>query len=115
MSDRRADRVPFPFTLEHAEFYAVAGLWDAWKGPTGWLQSFSIITGPVNPTMSAYHERMPAILHRRDYDEWLDRTELERAPAHLPRPYDSNDLVVYEANRAVGNVRNDRPDLLNSK
>jgi putative SOS response-associated peptidase YedK len=58
---------------------------------------------------------MLAILHRRDYDEWLDRAEVERAPAHLVRPYDGSDLVVYEANRAVGNVRNDRPELLNSQ
>jgi putative SOS response-associated peptidase YedK len=37
------------------------------------------------------------------------------APAHVLRLYDGSDLVVYEANRAVGNVRNDRPELLNSR
>jgi putative SOS response-associated peptidase YedK len=110
---RRSDRVPFRFALENAELYALAGLGDAWMGPDGWLQSFSIITVPANHVMSSYHDRMPAILHRRDYDEWLDRAEVERVPAHLLRPYDGSDLVVYEANRDVGNVRNDWPELLN--
>ena len=79
------------------------------------LRSSGPITVPANPVMSSYHDLMPAILHPRDYDEWLDRAEVERAPAHLLHPYDCNDLVVYEANRAVGNVRNDRAELLNSK
>ena len=112
---RRSDRVPFRFTLEHAQLYALAGLWDAWKGPDGWLQSYSVINVPANPVMSSYLDRMPAILHRRDYDEWLDRAEIGRAPAHLLRPYDGSDLVAYEANRSVGNVRNDRPEMLNSR
>jgi putative SOS response-associated peptidase YedK len=112
---RRSDRVPFRFALERAELYALAGLWDAWKGPDGWMQSYSIITVPANPVMSSYHDRMPAILHPRDYDEWLDRGEVDRAPAHLLRPYGGSDLVVYEASRAVGNVRNDRPELLDSQ
>ena len=73
---RQSDRVPFRFSLEHAELYALAGLWDAWKEPDGWLQSFSVITVPANPVMSSYHDRMPAILHGRDYDEWLDAPRL---------------------------------------
>jgi putative SOS response-associated peptidase YedK len=112
---RKSDRVPFRFALEHQDFYGLAGLWDAWKAPDGWLQSFSVITVTASPVMSAYHDRMPAILHPSDYDAWLDRAEVERAPAHLLRPYDGSDLVVYKANRAVGNVRNDRPNMLNSK
>jgi putative SOS response-associated peptidase YedK len=45
---RRSDRSPFRFTLEHAILYALAWFWDAWKGPDGWLQSFSVITVPAN-------------------------------------------------------------------
>ena len=31
------------------------------------------------------HPRMPAILHARDYDRWLDREETERLPLDLLR------------------------------
>ena len=57
-----ADHAPLPF----------AGLWDAWKDPTGqWLQSFSIITTEANELMSEVHTRMPVILHPKDYTEPL--------------------------------------------
>jgi putative SOS response-associated peptidase YedK len=55
---------------------------------------FSVITVPANPVMSSCHARMPAILHPRDYDEWLDRVEVERARAHPLRPYDGSDLAA---------------------
>jgi putative SOS response-associated peptidase YedK len=71
--------------------FGLAGLWDAWKSPAGdWLQSFSIITVQANTAMSPIHDRMPAILSPQDYDEWLDRGEVERAPIHLLRPFPEN-------------------------
>ena len=77
---RKADKVPFRFTLRDQPMYALAGLWDAWKNPTGeWLQSFAIITVPAVPATSDIHDRVPAILSPRDYDEWLDRGKVERA------------------------------------
>ena len=37
----------------------LAGLWDAWKSPTGnWVQSFSIITVEANSVMRSIHDRM---------------------------------------------------------
>ena len=51
---RKPDKVPFRFTLRDETLYALAGLWDAWKNPTGdWLQSFSIITVKASAAMSA--------------------------------------------------------------
>jgi putative SOS response-associated peptidase YedK len=54
---------PFAFRLKDDEPLAFAGLWDAWKDPTGeWLQSFSIITTDANELTSSIHSRMPVIL-----------------------------------------------------
>jgi putative SOS response-associated peptidase YedK len=83
---RKSDKVPFRFTLSDQPLYAFAGLWDAWKSPAGdWLQSFSVITVEANTAMRTIHDRMPAILRPQDYDEWLDRGEVERPPTHLLR------------------------------
>jgi putative SOS response-associated peptidase YedK len=85
---RKPDKLPFRFTLRDEPLYALAGLWDAWKNPTGdWLQSFSIITVKASAAMSTIHDRMPAILMPPEYDEWLDRGETERPPTRLLRPY----------------------------
>jgi len=110
---RRSDKVPFRFTLRDQPLYALAGLWDAWKSPAGdWLQSFSIITVEANTATRTIHDRMPAILSPEDYDEWLDRSEVERAPTHLLRPFPETTLEIYAANPKLGNVRNQEADLL---
>jgi putative SOS response-associated peptidase YedK len=96
--------------------YAFAGLWDGWKAPAGhWLQSFSIITVEASPEMRSIHGRMPAILSPRNYDEWLDRAEIERPPVHLLRPYAELGFQIHAANPRVGNVHNQDVDLLDSQ
>lgn len=79
------------------------------------MQTFSIVTVPANAVMSQYHDRMPAILQPRDYDEWLDREAVERAPTHLLRPFTESTLLVHAASSRVGNVRNQDVDLLDSQ
>jgi putative SOS response-associated peptidase YedK len=59
--------------------FAFAALWDAWKDGQGhWLQSFSIVTTVANELMGRIHDRMPVILHQRDYDRWLSREVVTR-------------------------------------
>ena len=104
---------PYGFELTNGQTFAFAGLWDAWKDSAGhWLQSFAIVTTEANEMMSRIHPRMPVILHARDYDRWLDREETERLPLDLLRPYESEEMEVYEANPKVGNVRNNGPEMM---
>ena len=101
---------------------AFAGLWDAWKEPKPkseslqtpdtWLQSFTIITTEANEIMSQVHTRMPVILRERDWQRWLDRELTEQPPIDLLRPYDSDEMQLEVCNPAVGNVRNNGPEML---
>jgi putative SOS response-associated peptidase YedK len=105
---------PFAFRLKDDGPLAFAGLWDAWKDPTGeWLQSFSIITTDANELTSSVHSRMPVILHPKDYSRWLER-ESERPPVDLLRPFESEAMAATPCNPLVGNVRNNGPEMLNS-
>jgi putative SOS response-associated peptidase YedK len=93
--------------------FAFAGLWDAWKDGEGhWLQSFAIVTTEANELMTKIHPRMPVILHARDYDRWLNRVETEQLPIDLLRPFESEEMEVYEANPKVNNVRNNGPEMM---
>jgi putative SOS response-associated peptidase YedK len=99
--------------LIRANLFAFAGVWDAWKDGQGhWLQSFAIVTTEANEMMSRIHSRMPVILHPRDYDRWLDRTETEQLPVDLLRPFDSDAMEMREANPKVNNARNNGPEML---
>jgi len=117
----KGTKQPFAISLTDGEPMAFAGLWDAWKEPKKspqevdrWLQSFAIVTTEANELMSAIHNRMPVILPRRHWEEWLDRDDTREPPAHLLRPYDSDAMKAEACNTAVGNVRNNGPEMLNS-
>lgn len=107
---------PYAFAMRDALPFAFAGLWDAWKDPVKdeRLQSFSIITTEPNELTAEVHTRMPVILHKGDYDRWLDRGETERPPVDLLRPYEADAMTATACNPLVGNVRNNGPEMLNS-
>ena len=119
---RNPKKQPYSITLTNGEPLAFAGLWDAWKelkpkdtslhAPDTLLQSFSIITTEANEIMSTVHTRMPVVLRQRDWAEWLDRETERPAPLHLLRPYDSEAMKLEPCNPAVGNVRNNGPEML---
>ncbi len=56
-------------------------------------------------------DRMPVILHPKDYDRWLER-DSERPPIDLLRPFESEQMVKWACNPLVGNVRNNGPEML---
>jgi len=104
---------PYLFELTDAGMFAFAGIWDAWKDDGGhWTQSFALISTSANEMMSRIHSRMPVILHRRDYDRWLDRSETEQLPLDLLKPYESEGMEMSEANPAVNKSTNNGPEML---
>lgn len=107
---------PYAYTLADDQPFAFAGLWDAWKDPLNgeWLQTFAIITTDANDLAAKVHDRMPVILHPRDYDRWLERGETHQPPIDLLRPYEADKMEASACNPAVGNVKNNGPEMLNS-
>ena len=115
----KSGKQPYAIALADGGMMAFAGLWDAWKEPKKspqevdrWLQSFAIVTTEANELMATIHTRMPVMVHERDWEEWLDRDEARPAPVHLLRPYESEGMRMEACNTAVGNVRNNGPEML---
>jgi putative SOS response-associated peptidase YedK len=93
-------------------------LWDAWKDPANgqWLQSYTVITTDANELTAPVHNRMPVILHPGDFDRWLDRdSDPDRPPLDLLWPFPADEMETFEVSKDVGNVKNNSPELLNSK
>jgi putative SOS response-associated peptidase YedK len=107
---------PYFYSLNNGKPFAFAGLWDAWKdtNTNEWLLSFAIITTEPNELTAQVHNRMPVIVQPRDYDRWLKRGAVEELPVDLLRPYPAEEMKAREANQAVGNVRNNGPEMLSA-
>ncbi|MFV0387342.1 MAG: SOS response-associated peptidase [Pyrinomonadaceae bacterium] len=106
---------PYLIKIKDKRIAGFAGLFDTWLNEeTGEIiESCAIITTSADEVLKPIHDRMPVFLHSEEYDEWLDPEnhnvdELQ----NLLRPYPSTEIVFFEIDRAVGNVRNNSPEFL---
>jgi putative SOS response-associated peptidase YedK len=107
----------FAISMADDRPFAFAGLWDRWKDPVGnWLESFALVTTEPNELVSTIHDRLALILKPKDYDRWLttDDREDPRFPLDLLHPLDSDEMKMVPANPAVGNWRNNGPEMLST-
>lgn len=84
--------------------------WFAGLGDT--TGAFTVITTAANRAMAELHHRMPAILGREDLEAWLDPAAAAEDLQALLRPCPDGWLEAHEVGAAVGNVRNDSPELI---
>jgi putative SOS response-associated peptidase YedK len=106
-------KTPFRIGLATWEPFGFAGVWDEWRGPDGPVRSCTIVTTTPNELMEPIHDRMPVIIARRDHDEWLEGSNRDTSSLQrLLVPYDADDMALYEVGSAVGNVKNDTPDVI---
>ncbi len=111
-----------PFFIRPADggVLAMAGLYELWKDPSAtaenqdpWLWTCTVLTTSATDDLGRIHDRMPLLVERQRYAEWLD-------PAHddpetlrsLLVPAAPGRLSAYPVSTDVGNVRNDGPQLV---
>ena len=105
---------PYAFEIKDQPIFAFAGLWDRWKDKAAGtrLETYAIITTDPNELMASLHNRMPVILAPRDYGRWLAPAPPGHLPVDLLRPFPAQQMYAWKVSRDVGNVKNDRPELL---
>ena len=107
-------KTPYFIHMKDRKPFAFAGLWDEWHSPDGsQIKSCTIITTDPNELMSTLHNRMPVILNRTDYAEWLDaapQTPDKLQP--LIKPFPAERMSAYPVSMLVNSPQNDRPELI---
>jgi putative SOS response-associated peptidase YedK len=99
----KSARRPLWFHRPDGGLLYLAGLWE--ESPAG--RRFTVLTTDANQLVSAYHDRMPALLSPKAAGEWLARA----APELLaPAPPDS--LIVKRVSQTVNSVKNDDASVL---
>jgi putative SOS response-associated peptidase YedK len=105
-------KVPTRIVLPARETFAMAGLWDSWKGPDGKeVRTFAILTTEANAAMRPVHDRMPVILTRQGESAWLSLQTPAPVVEALLKPW-SGELETYAVSPLVNSPRNDAPELI---
>ena len=93
---------------------AFAALWEKWRAADGAvLRTCTIVTTASAGGIAYLHDRMPVVLPRQLWDDWLDAEQ--RGPGDalaLLNAAGVPDLVAYPVGPEVNNVRTDGAELL---
>lgn len=117
-----ADGRKTPYFLHDPDdrLLAMAGLYEVWRDdslpdddPNRWLWTCSIITRPAIDSLGEIHDRCPVLVPADLREHWLDctgddPTVADDLLAAIPEPHLEPRLV----DNAVGNVRNNGPELI---
>lgn len=99
---------PYRITLESAEPFAFAGIWQACRGEPAYV----ILTTAANALMRPIHDRMPVILERQELRAWLDRDRPGDVLLRALRPYPESTIRAYRVSTLVNNSKNEGPELI---
>lgn len=107
---------------------AMAGLYEIWRDPdvpdddpARFLWTGTVITTQAEDDVGAIHDRMPLMVERDRWAEWLDPASGSAGTDGTSQDADLLDLLVpaapgrleaYPVSAAVGNVANNGPELL---
>jgi putative SOS response-associated peptidase YedK len=99
--EKREDgKHPFYIHPKHDNLLMFAGIWETWQhNDKDWL-TYSILTTTPNKEMANLHDRMPVILERENYDQWLGADRREDIEPLL-QPYQDNSLEIFEVGQEV--------------
>ena len=91
---------------------AMAGLYELWRAApdSPWLVSCTIVTTSAPDELGEIHDRTPLLVPRPAWRTWLDPAVAD--PGDLLVPGVAGVLDAWPVGTAVGNVRNDGPELV---
>jgi putative SOS response-associated peptidase YedK len=103
-------RQPYYFTGAAGGPLILAGLWDR----CGSVEGLAVLTVEANDLVSPVHDRMPVIVPRESYAEWLSPETREARLVCLLRPYPADEMQVAEVGPAVNSPKRDGPECLDA-
>ncbi len=112
--DGTGQKQPYFIRPAATTLMAFAGIWETFLGADGSeIDTAAILTVPANGLMRQVHDRMPAIVHPKDFDRWLDcrNTSVAEALALIP-PVPDDFLEVFPVSTRVNKVTNDDEGLV---
>jgi putative SOS response-associated peptidase YedK len=130
-ADGKPVKQPFFIRPRDGSILAMAGLYEFWRDRSarsddqsddrsddqsdddGWLFTVTVLTTSAEDALGHVHDRMPLMVDPSGWSAWLDPRQGDQASARgLLVPARPGLLEAYPVSRAVNDVRNDGPHLI---
>jgi putative SOS response-associated peptidase YedK len=110
---------PFFIRPKDGGILAMAGLYEIWRDPTrddddpeAFRWTCTVITTEAADEVGMIHDRMPLMVERERWSSWLDPRHPRDALLGLLTPAAPGALEAFPVSKAVGNVGNNGPELV---
>jgi putative SOS response-associated peptidase YedK len=119
-SGGKTRKQPFFITPRDDGVLAMAGLYEFWRDPkagedepNAWLVTCSVLTTEAEDSLGRIHDRMPLLVERERWPEWLDPrlSDPDRLTGLLV-PAAPGRLEAYPVSTLVNDVKNNGPELV---
>lgn len=112
--NKGGEKIPYYIYPTHEPMFAFAGIYNVWKSPEGErIPTYTIITTDANEKIKNLHDRMPVMLLKEEWNEWLDPNNHDTdSLKDLLRPFPVDALDYYKVAKKVSNVRNNSRELI---
>lgn len=105
-------KLPYRFTLKDESLFAFAAIWDCWSSPNNEnINSFTILTTEANEMMAPVHDRMPVVLDKSQFNDWLEEKDEKKVMTML-KPYPSERMKMYRVTEMVNKATTEGPELI---
>jgi putative SOS response-associated peptidase YedK len=116
-SGKKKRKQPYFIHPRDGGVLAMAGLYEFWRDstrddddPLRWLCTCTVITTSAEDELGRIHDRMPMMIERERWAEWLDPAVTDASGLLVPASPDR--LAAYPVATLVNDVRNNGPELL---
>ncbi|MBA5779259.1 SOS response-associated peptidase [Stappia sp. F7233] len=104
---------PFWIRPRDGGLVAFAGLWEEWSDPdSGDIETGAILTTSAAGRIAEIHDRMPVVIGKEDFADWLDVLNVgHREAAELLKPAPEDLFEAIPVSTRVNSARDDDPGL----
>lgn len=106
----KATKRPHLFTVGDGEPFAIGAFWDEQRDGEE-MPRCCLLTTEANAVLEPIHDRMPVIVRKVDWEQWMEPGELADADfQRLTAPYDAAVMRAVEVSKTVNSAKTDGPE-----
>ena len=107
-------KTPYHIRQRSGEPLAFAGLMDIWRDKESdeRLVSCTILTTAAAGPVEELHNRMPVMVDRSEFDDWLSNEDPQEALQQVLSSAPLDEIELYPVDSAVNSTRNDDPSFV---
>ncbi|MFO7727414.1 MAG: SOS response-associated peptidase [Desulfonatronovibrio sp.] len=104
---------PYFITVADSSIFAMAGIWETWEDKSSGeiIDSCAILTTEAKGIVKDIHDRMPVIIDREGYQEWLDQMIQSRDKLNIKQVSEDN-LEAWPVSSRVNSPKNNSEELI---